>query len=189
MTKAGIKCEDYREITPYWCVRLMSNETAPKEGPDENKRWAENFCFDIENGHDPKMVVDDYWCDFKPFTTNTMTLGYPRSTDKERIIVLEHKGFEIRTGNPEWGAEEGKLYFVIKHGEVIENSVVRNNLMTKEHYTGYCGSELCEERSPASPDRWPRTIWNGSQFYCPKCGWISQYPDDFIARYKKRWGK
>jgi len=118
-----------------------------------------------------------------------MTLGYPRSTDKERIIVLEHKGIEIRTGNPEWGAEEGKLYFVIKHGEVIENSVVRNNLMTKEHYTGYCGSELCEERSPASPDRWPRTIWNGSQFYCPKCGWISQYPDDFIARYKKRWGK
>lgn len=28
-------------------------------------------------------------------------------------------GIEIRTGNPEWGAEPGKLYFVIKHGIVI----------------------------------------------------------------------
>jgi hypothetical protein len=57
--------------------------------------------------------------DFKHFTHNTMTLGYPSNTDKDRIITLEHKGIEIRTGNPEWGAEPNKLYFVIKHGGII----------------------------------------------------------------------
>jgi hypothetical protein len=32
---------------------------------------------------------------------------------------FEHKGIEIRTGNPDWGAEPNKLYFVIMHGAVI----------------------------------------------------------------------
>jgi len=49
-----------------------------------------------------------------------MTLGYPKSTDLSRILKLQHKGIEIREGNAEWGAEKGKLYFVIMHGKVIE---------------------------------------------------------------------
>ena len=48
-----------------------------------------------------------------------MTLSYPKSGDKDRIIKFKHDGIEIRTGNPEWGAEPNKLYFVIKHGERI----------------------------------------------------------------------
>ena len=47
-----------------------------------------------------------------------MTLGYPKSTDKEKILKIEHKGIEIRTGNPVWGAEPNKLYFVIKRGKI-----------------------------------------------------------------------
>lgn len=50
-----------------------------------------------------------------------MTKGYPKSGDTERILKLEHAGIEVRTGNPEWGAEPDKLYFVIKHGEIINN--------------------------------------------------------------------
>ena len=57
---------------------------------------------------------------YKDFERNTMTLGYPKSGDTERILKLEHKGIEIRTGNPEWGAEPNKLYFVIKHGGSVE---------------------------------------------------------------------
>ena len=56
----------------------------------------------------------------KKFTTNTMTLGYPKTGDTERILKLEHKGIEIRTGNPDWGAEPDKLYFVILHGSLVE---------------------------------------------------------------------
>jgi len=93
MTKSGIKIEDYREITPYWVKRLTYLDFVPL-----------NFW----------EVVND---EFKEFETNTMTLGYPKSGDTERIIKFEHAGIEIRTGNPDWGAEPNKLYFVIKHGE------------------------------------------------------------------------
>ena len=89
MTKAGIKTEDYREITPYWEKRLVCAR---------------------EYGGRPSFYL---------FKTNTMTLGYPSKTDTDRILKLEHKGIEIRTGNPEWGAEPNKLYFVIKHGKII----------------------------------------------------------------------
>ncbi len=112
MTKAGIKCEDYREITPYWVRRFFN-------GKFEADFTLEMFTGLLLIGHQDSMCMLRLYG--KRFTTNTMTLGYPKSTDKERIIVLEHKGIEIRTGNPEWGAEEGKLYFVIKHGEIIES--------------------------------------------------------------------
>jgi hypothetical protein len=68
-----------------------------------------------------------------------------------------------------------------------ECSIVRENLMTREGYTGYCGDELCKPRTPKSPDRWPRTVFNGKQFTCPKCGWVSQFPEEFINRYKAKW--
>jgi len=105
MTEAGVKTEDYREITSYWIKRLVE-------------------CVLDEQGNITKPIGDYAQVDycrfiFKPFTQNTMTLGYPKSTDKERILSLEHKGIEIRTGKPQWGAEPNKLYFVIKHGAII----------------------------------------------------------------------
>lgn len=107
MTKAGIKTEDYREINSYWIKRLSSI-----------------FSWDINqyplklNEH--KNVLNKGSMKPKGFTYNVMTLGYPSNNDKSRILKLEHKGIEIRTGNPEWGAELNKLYFVILHGAVIE---------------------------------------------------------------------
>lgn len=94
MTKAGIKTEDYREITLYWSRRLVDGFEGFKAGGLPKEK-------------------------FKKFKTNTMTLGYPKGTDTERILKFEHKGIEIRTGNPDWGAEPGKLYFVILHGKEI----------------------------------------------------------------------
>ena len=116
MTKSGGKTEDYREITPYWIRRLTLCEKGEenvainillkgKEYVEEyykNVDWKESFCFP------------------KDFLINTMTLGYPKSSDTERILKLEHKGIEIRTGNPDWGAEPDKLYFVILHGSAVE---------------------------------------------------------------------
>ena len=94
MTRDGIKTEDYREITPFWCSRLC-------------QYW-------YPAGSENPL---DWLIGFKTFTTNTLTLGYPSATDTDRIIRFEHAGIEIRTGNPEWGAEPNKLYFVIKHGK------------------------------------------------------------------------
>ena len=104
MTKAGIKTEDYREITPYWIKRLTSN-----------------FSFDINKYllklNENKDVINKGSMEAKSFTKNTMTLGCQKKIDTEKTISFKHKGIEIRTGNPDWSAEPDKLYFVILHGE------------------------------------------------------------------------
>lgn len=66
---------------------------------------------------------------------------------------------------------------------MTESSIVRENLMTEKGYTGYCGDFDCKKGMP-------RTRWNAKlgQFVC-SCGWVSQYPNDFINRYKEKWGK
>lgn len=101
MTKSGIKTEDYRELTDYWFRRLVDSHSYLS---------LEYFM---------KVVHQIKGNAFKQFDSNIMTLGYPKSTDKDRIIKFEHAGIEIRTGREEWGAEPGKLYFVIKHGKQL----------------------------------------------------------------------
>ena len=117
MTIQQIKPEDYREITPYWCNRLLLNNGGRRSKDfwercylkmytrETFKEWFEN---EIIHRITPKH-----------FDFNVMTLGYPKSTDLDRIVKLEHKGIEVRTGNPEWGAIPNQLYFVIVHGDVI----------------------------------------------------------------------
>jgi len=105
MTKLGVKTEDYRELTPYWISRLVEKEFA----------WN---CKTIQDIQEHLSACPNGF--FKKFKTNTMTLGYPKSGNSERILKLEHKGIEIRTGNPDWGAEPNKLYLVIKHGGSVE---------------------------------------------------------------------
>lgn len=124
MTKAGIKTEDYREITPYWLKRFMFYST---DGYTLINREWEEACSDIRSACQSSSDftehlehhLDNWYLKFKEFTINTMTLGYHSKGDTERILKLEHAGIEIREGNPEWGAEPGKLYFVIKHGKTI----------------------------------------------------------------------
>ena len=110
MTKAGIKTEDYREINEYWFKRLVFNW----------EKVAKYYNIDPFNDIEIKTICSDSFRQktiaFKPIDVNVMTLGYPNTGDNERILKLEHKGIEIRTGNPEWGAEPNKLYFVIMHG-------------------------------------------------------------------------
>lgn len=112
MTKAGIKTEDYREINEYWFRRLFVNINKWSNDPSM-------IIYYMKNGH--LNLNFNSLVERKEFKINTMTLGYPKSGDAERILKLEHKGIEIREGNPEWGAEPGKLYFVIKHGAILES--------------------------------------------------------------------
>ena len=67
----------------------------------------------------------------------------------------------------------------------MENSIVRENLMTREGYSPYCGSNI--SRSEIGGCDNPRTNFDGEQFVCPKCGWKSEFPKDFIDRYKEKW--
>lgn len=115
MTKSGIKTEDYREITPYWCARFLLYKEVKWSIKDYKEMlFPNNITFSESIKSYSKTILS-----FAKFETNTMTLGYPKSGDTERIIKYEHAGIEIRTGNPEWGAEPDKLYFVVKHGKRI----------------------------------------------------------------------
>ena len=119
MTKEGIKTEDYREINEYWYARLVNRANL-----NSFKKASLAFVVAMANQKPPEAFKKEanriYKGCFKPFTQNTITLGYPKKGDEERTLILEHKGIEIREGNPEWGAEKGKLYFVIKHGTILK---------------------------------------------------------------------
>ena len=117
MTKVGIKTEDYREITPYWCSRLLLWNGFKVSQKHWYRRLEDFYCkTDIECLQEHFKNKD---ADFVKFDINTITLGYPKTTDKDKILEIEHKGIKIGTGNPEWGAEPYKIYFVIMHGSIL----------------------------------------------------------------------
>lgn len=92
MIKAGIKKEEYREINRYWIARLVA-AMVPFTG----------------------MVLS-----FTNFDRLVFTLGYPKAGDTERRLTFNNPKIRIGTGRPEWGAEPGKLYFVITFGDRVE---------------------------------------------------------------------
>lgn len=110
MTASGEKREDYREINAYWIKRFV-------QATEENIRISDVLDWAIES---EAGDVPPFFC-FKMFKNNIMTLGYPVKMDTKRILTLEHKGISINTGRPEWGAIPDKLYFVIKHGDILVN--------------------------------------------------------------------
>ena len=114
MTKSGIKTEDYRDVNKYWFKRLIFKWRDVMLFHGYNDLTDEIAIYIIENS---KMYG------FKPFKSNIMTLGYAKKGDKERTLELEHKGIEVGTGNPEWGAEPNKMYFVVKHGKTINTDL------------------------------------------------------------------
>ncbi len=111
LTKSGIKIEDYREINEYWLKRLFR---------DVDKSEMTDILKGLQEGRSIEWAGLFHLHYLKDFKINTMSLGYPKANDLNRILKLKHKGIKISTGNPEWGAEPNKLYFVIKHGEIIK---------------------------------------------------------------------
>ena len=126
MTKTGEKTEDYREITPYWANRLFEKDHQDNgtvaywmgylscKGLDGRRHFR---YYGFKNQDSIDYILSKF--KFKDFKKNTMTLGYPKKTDNERILSYNHEGIEIRKGNPKWGAEKDKMYFVIKHGMIF----------------------------------------------------------------------
>lgn len=107
------KTEDYREINEYWFKRVFNCW--------EIEKHELNHLVELANTGRSISWFGEWELLFpKKYETNTMTLGYPKSTDKERIKIFEHAGIEIGYGKPEWGAEPNKLYFIIKHGKRLQ---------------------------------------------------------------------
>ena len=117
MIACGEKLEEYREIKPYWCNRLLGacpygikNYWTPvlqrtflrvqelgRRYPDENLEHLLVWQYGVRN-----------------YTHVRFRYGYTRKT-----MTFEIKDIVIGEGKPEWGAEKGKEYFVIKLGRLI----------------------------------------------------------------------
>lgn len=120
-TKNKIKTEDYREITPYWFKRLVYDyKTVFKYIVGYDWDYLDDQSREVRLKKALSIEIKRRMVGFNPYERNIMTLGYPRKTDLNRILNIKHISIEIREGNPEWGAEPNKLYFVIKHGTFLD---------------------------------------------------------------------
>ncbi len=86
MILSGEKTEEYRDIKMYWASRLMGG-------------FPSTFGINMVNP------------DFKNFSYVQFTNGYRADS---RTMLREVYSISIGEGRPEWGAEVGKKYFIIK---------------------------------------------------------------------------
>jgi len=98
----GEKLEEYREIKPYWAVRLLAGFAA--NATDANLKVY------LENNKGQAA-------EFKPFTYVRFQNGWARGGKPAPFVTLAIREIVISEGVPEWGAEPDTKYFVIKLGE------------------------------------------------------------------------
>lgn len=53
------------------------------------------------------------------YDTITFSNGYRKNRQQ---FVIEHLSTDVKTGNPEWGAENGKEYFVLSLGKILSSN-------------------------------------------------------------------
>ena len=107
MIKSGEKKEEYREMSLYWKCRFLPNYN----DYDLEHLIANNSlhtdCYELVTEELEHQHI------LKHFDRLVFTLGYPKADDTERRLTFKNPRIRIGTGRPEWGAEPGKLYFVI----------------------------------------------------------------------------
>lgn len=107
MIKSGEKKEEYRECSEYWISRFV-----------KDFKTMSSFRFEMcfrDGAFLTKYLVDDVQdcLNCLDFDRLVFTLGYPKADDTDRRLEFKNPKIRIGTGRPEWGAEPGKLYFVI----------------------------------------------------------------------------
>lgn len=108
MIESGEKTEEYREIKPHWIRRLYYKASCSYPVP-----WVA-MVVTSQNPEYLKKANKNGTMRLRAFTHVTFHLGY--SKDRPSMTFALDK-ITINKGKPEWGAEEGKLYFVIHLGE------------------------------------------------------------------------
>lgn len=112
MIESGVKTEEYRELKPYWCNRLLYFTTlGVKEYWEDILRKAKlavsKFSFLTLN----KILINEYGA--RNYTHVRFRYGYTKET-----MLFEIESISIGKGNKEWGAPENDV-FIIKLGKRI----------------------------------------------------------------------
>ena len=118
MIESGIKKEEYREIKPYWCNRLLYGcslgineywkpvlEKTFKAIEEHGERIPK--AFNLEH-----LLVWEYG--IRAYTHVRFRYGYTK-----RTMLFELKDITIGKGKTEWGAPEDKEVFILKLGDRI----------------------------------------------------------------------
>ena len=103
MIKSGEKKEEYREIKYHWLTRFFRVK-------DVQRFYGVSDMTPLLNGIARETFAREYG-------RLVFTLGYPKADDTSRRLEFKNPKIRIGEGCPEWGAEPGKLYFVISWGE------------------------------------------------------------------------
>ena len=99
MILSGVKKEEYREIKPYYDSRLPKEFGMFKEGE--------------------KLVKANV---FPPADLSTVEVKFVNGYSRKSPSFIALCSLHIGTGKEEWGAEPGKLYYVLKIHEIVEGT-------------------------------------------------------------------
>jgi hypothetical protein len=108
MIDSGIKREEYREIKPFWIKRLCN----PSIFIDQ-KIPVDRWTNEVTNVMHPHTL---WWIRNVYYDILFANGGHFGNVPK---LTVKWDGMHIGEGRPEWGAEPGKKYFVIKLGDKI----------------------------------------------------------------------
>lgn len=123
LVNTGKKTEEYREIKAHWIKRFISLNFTRK---------------DYLNGGAAELILQNpqYFAEerTKHFDRIEFKNGYAKNSP---TIICEFNGFEIRTGDPAFGANEKEIYFVLKIGSIIErkNGNIEQQMPQKKTHT------------------------------------------------------
>ena len=107
--KSGEKLEEYREIKPHYIRQFIKFE------PLKNDLIRD---YNFHNGFDEGEIkgIEDELLNLK-YDVLDFSLAYPSRAETDKWLTFKNPKIRIGTGLPEWGAEPGKLYFVISWEE------------------------------------------------------------------------
>lgn len=113
MIESGVKTEEYRELKPYWCNRILYHCTL---GIKEYWESVLQRALESVKKHTflslNKVLVHEYGT--RGYTHVKFSYGYTR-----RTMTFEIDNISIGKGNKEWGAPDEEV-FIIKLGKRIE---------------------------------------------------------------------
>ena len=109
MIADGIKHEEYREIKPFWMKRLYYMLACDADGGYDRLTMTEGEARNVIEHLEEDLHYGNI--EPRPFDGVMFYLGYAKDRPKMYVPI---ERITIGTGNPEWGAEPGKKYFVIK---------------------------------------------------------------------------
>ncbi|MCT4640404.1 MAG: hypothetical protein N4A72_22090 [Bacteroidales bacterium] len=106
------KSEEYREIKPYWLVRLFRYKSGKKIKQNKN---AEQICEGLRSGA-PVSKFDIEPIDYR----EVQFFNGAHFSEQLPTIKTACREIKVKHGNVKWGAEEGKRYFTIELGDSVE---------------------------------------------------------------------